>query len=138
MNPVLRTVLWIGAGLAVITAMAALALLWLMFGAGHGGVDIRINGQPLTLGDLPLWHGGHGAAGAGAMLLGTLVLMLVLPVLLLLALVLGALAGAAGIAGLLLAVAVVALLALSPLWLVLLLAWLVVRRRPAPATPLRS
>lgn len=131
MNPVLRTTLWIGAGLALIAAAAALVLLWLLFGAAHGGVDIRINGQPLALHDLPLWHDWQGALGAGGFMLAALVLLLCVPVLLLL--VLGALAGAAAVAGVLLAVALVALLALSPLWLVLLLVWLNVRRRPAPA-----
>ncbi|MGL6110658.1 MAG: hypothetical protein ACRC2B_11230 [Rubrivivax sp.] len=140
MNPALRTILWVGAGLALATAALAIVVLWLAFGGTHGGIDIRINGQPLATPELPGWQdwqGWQAALGAGGALLGVLVLLLAVPVVLLIALALGALGGALGIAGVLLAVALVATLALSPLWLVLLLVWLMLRRKPAPAPTLQ-
>jgi hypothetical protein len=137
MNPVLRTTLWVGVGLALAATTLALMLLWLLFGAAQGGIDIRVNGQPLVLPEWPpFWQEWPAAMGAGAALLGVLLLAVAVPVILLTALSLGALGGAAGIAGVFLAVGLVALLVLSPVWLPLLLAWLLLRRRRStPALP---
>jgi hypothetical protein len=133
MNPVLRTTLWVGVGLALAATTLALMLLWLLFGAAQGGIDIRVNGQPLVLPEWPpFWQEWPAAMGAGAALLDALLLAVAVPVILLTALALGALGalgGAAGIAGVFLAVGLVALLVLSPVWLPLLLVWLLLRRR---------
>jgi hypothetical protein len=135
MHPTLRFVLWAGAALTLLATVAGLALLWMLVGAAHGNVDIRVNGAPLLLHDwggwpqLPAWQ---PALGAAAWLLGAVVLLVALPVVFLTMLLLGAVGGALGLAGVLLALGLVALLALSPLWLVALALWLILRRRGAP------
>lgn len=144
MNRTLRITLWAGAALTLLAAAAALLMLWWLFGAGHGAVDVRINGQPLALPEWPFWRDGHGtpdwpgALGVGGALLGALALGVAVPLLLLLMLLLGTLGGAVGIAAVVLVLAVVVLMVLSPLWLALLLVWLLLRRdrlsapRPQP------
>jgi hypothetical protein len=138
MNPAVRTALWVGLGLALAACALALALLWLLFGTAHGGIDIHVNGQPLALHAWPAWRDWPAAMGAGAVLFGALLLAVAVPVMLLALLAVAALGGAVAIAGVLLTLALVALLALSPLWLPLLLAWLMLRRRrPAPTPALQ-
>ena len=140
MNPALRTFLWVGAGLTLLCTLAMLALLWWLVGSAHGHFDLRFNGAPLAWPDWSGWRGwlpGHewqGALGAVAAALAAMLLLLAVPAMFLLALAIGALFSAMGVAGVLMAVALLAALALSPLWLVLLLTWWLLRRdrRPRP------
>jgi len=150
MNPILRTLLWIGAGLTLLSTVAMLALLVWLVGTAQGSFDFRFNGEPLAWPvwpalpdwsawghwlsslDWPQWQGAFGAVAAvlvaGAMLVAV-------PAMFLLALLLGALFSAVGVAGVLLAMALLAGMALSPLWLGVLVLWLLLRRRrPSRAT----
>ena len=140
MNPALRTFLWVGAGLTLLCTLAMLALLWWLVGSAHGHFDLRFNGEPLAWPDWSGWRGWlpgpdwQGALGAVAAAVAAMLLLLAVPAMFLLALAIGALFSAMGVAGVLMAVALLAALALSPLWLVLLLTWWLLRRdrRPRP------
>lgn len=150
MNPTLRTLLWIGAGLTLLSTVAMLALLVWLVGTAQGSFDFRFNGEPLVWPvwpvwpDWPDWSGWEqwrgaldwpqwqGAFGAVAAVLFAGAMLVAVPAMFLLALLLGALFSAVGVAGVLLAVALLAAMALSPLWLVVLLLWLVLRRKLAP------
>ncbi len=140
---------WVLAGLLVLAVLAtvggALALLALIDVADEG-VHVLVDGQP--------WESGAGLGAlaalaaatvavlgiGGALLLGLLGVLLVVPLAVgavLLALALG-LGGAllAVLAALAVAVAVVAV-GLSPLWLLVLLLWWLLRKKPAPAATMR-
>ena len=135
MHPTLRLVLWAGAALTLLATLAGLALLWLLVGAAQGTVDLHVNDAPLLLQDWGHWPqlpDGQHALGAAAWLLGAVVLLVTLPMVYLTMLLLGALGGALGLAGVLLALGLVVLLALSPLWLVALALWLILRRGREP------
>jgi hypothetical protein len=120
--------------LALLVGVACVAALWSLADSAQHGLHIRINGDdwdPMIVG------GDHWASallGVGA---ATVAVLVIVPVALLLAL----LATALGVGLALLAVlavlgsvALVAALALSPLWLLGLLLWLLLRRRaPDPA-----
>ena len=142
MNPTLRTLLWIGAGLTLLATVAALLLLWWLVGAAHGNFDVRFNGEPLAWPDWSGWSswrdGIHasdwsGVLAAAAAVAGGLLMLVAVPALFVLALLLGALFSALGMAGVLLALALMAALALSPVWLPVLVLWLALRKRPARA-----
>jgi hypothetical protein len=134
MNPVLRTLLWVGAGLTLLSTVAMAALLWWLVGGAQGHFDLRFGGEPVPWPDWSAWQGWlnsldwHGLLGGAAALLAAAMLLLAVPALFVLALLIGALFSAMGVAGVLLAVALLAALALSPLWLGLLLLWWLLRR----------
>ena len=150
MNPTLRILLWIAAGLTLLCTVAMLALLLWLVGTAQGHFDFRFNGEPLAWPVWPAlpdwsawgqwlsslgWPQWQGAFGAVAAVLVAGAMLVAVPAMFLLALLLGALFGAVGVAGALLAMALLAGMALSPLWLGLLVMWLLLRRRrPARAT----
>lgn len=153
MNPILRTLLWIGAGLTLLSTVAMLALLVWLVGTAQGSFDFRFHGEPLTWPVWPEWPdwsdwsdwGGwrgavdqpqwQGALGAMAAVLLAGAMLVAVPAVFLLTLLLGALFSAIGVAGVLLAIALLAGMALSPLWLGVLVLWLVLRRRRPPPAP---
>jgi hypothetical protein len=134
-RPARRVWPWVLAGLAALLLVAmvsgGMALLsWL--GGAHDGMHISINGDDWQ----PGWEDGLtgllAVFGVGlgllvALLVSFLTVGLVVPMVLLLV-VLGLALGAGGVV---LAVGLVVALVLSPLWALLLLLWLVLRRRPA-------
>jgi hypothetical protein len=131
MNSTLRALLWIGAGLTLAATVAALALLWWLVGGAQGHFGLQLDGDPL------MWRGWlhhwdwQPAWAAVAGLVVAVLMLLAFPAVFLLALLASALFGALGVAGVLLAVAMMAALALSPLWLAVLVLWLLLRRRRA-------
>ena len=117
-----------------------LSLLLLLLAAGlllalvHAGLRaaapfdpgfISLDGEPLAL---SRWHGGHGLAAFGALLLGAAVLLLVVPLVLMLPLL---------IVLVLLVVVLAGVLSLlcSPLVLLAALVWLMWRLAHRPAPP---
>jgi len=138
MNPVLRTLLWVGAGLTLLCTLAMVALLWWLVGTAQGHFDLRVNGAPLAWPDWSAWRGWlpgpdlPGVLAAIAAAVAAAALFLALPAMFVLALLAGAVFSAMGVAGVLLAVAVLAALAMSPLWLVLFVTWWMLRRDRAP------
>ncbi len=150
MNPTLRILLWIGAGLTLLSTVAMLALLVWLVGTAQGNFDFRFNGEPLIWPGWPDWSGWEhwrdaldwpqwqGAFGAVAAVLFAGAMLVAVPAMFLLALLLGALFSAVGVAGVLLALALLAGMALSPLWLGVLVLWLVLRRKPTPRAAVSS
>ena len=122
---------WVLGGLLLLSLLALVsgvtALMSMLDSARHG-VHVNIDGEDLdvgwSLGSLGLLGLLGGALG---LLAGLLALLCVVPLTLLLV----ALGLLLGFGGVLLGVGVVAALVLSPLWGLLLLAWLLLRRRPA-------
>ena len=124
-----------GALLFLLLATAVGALVWvLMAEAAHEGLNVVVNGEPWLADGLSGQHAVLGLLGAGLAVLTVMlvvgsVVTLVVPLSLLVAL----LAAALGLGLALLAVVAVAGVLLSPLWLALLLLWLALRRKSAPA-----
>ncbi len=129
-NPRARRRLWpwlLGA-LALVFALAvfgSVAALVSLLDAGREGWHVSIDGEE--------WHGG-GWPGllallgvAGGLFVALLTVVLVVPLTLLLV----ALGLALGFGGVLLALGLVAAVLLSPFWGLLLLLWLLLRKRPA-------
>ena len=90
--------------LAVVLAASCAAALLALAEAGRQGLNVTINGEPWQGGDLSAAHGALALLGVGA---AALVVLLVVPLVVVLAVV------------------------LSPLWLLGLLLWSLLRRRPA-------
>lgn len=126
-----RPWVWLGVIVLLMLVAASGAAVLLALAEGMGGVTITIDGER--------WGPFHPAeeartlafAGAGAALL---VVLVVLP----LAAVVSLLGALLGFGVSLLALLVVAAVALSPLWLVALVLWLVLRRRPRAAATMRG
>jgi hypothetical protein len=122
----LLAVLAVAGGTAVLLALAD--------GARHG-LDVNINGESWDGLLIDTDHGWMALLGVGVGLcVALLVLVLVVPLTVLLAL--GAVA--LGLVTALLAIALAAAVLLSPLWLLGLLLWLALRRRPAAAATVRA
>jgi hypothetical protein len=123
--------------LCLVALMTSLTFLGLMDEA-RDGLNIVVDGEQFRVTGPPGWEFGAGTilAGAAAVMVVLVVVPLAVGVVLLcglLAVGLVVLAGAVGIAACL-ACAVLALaLALSPLWGLVLLVWLLVRRPRPPA-----
>ena len=112
---------------ALLAASGASVLMALLQHAGDG-VDITINGERWDGLGSAGEHPGLAFVGIAA---GLLAVLVVVP----LAVLVSLLAAALGIGVALLALLAVTAVALSPLWLIVLLLWLVLRRpRPATAT----
>jgi hypothetical protein len=128
-----RLARWLLAGvlLAVLLSMAAGAAAWMLLAdAATDGVHVTVNGQPWAGLDIDSDDALAGMLGAGMAVLALLaVVLFVVPAALLTAL----LAALLGLAVGLLAVLAVAAVMLSPLWLIVLLLWLILRRKRAPA-----
>jgi hypothetical protein len=119
---------------ALALAGAAAVLLALADGARHG-LNVNIDGEPWDGLLIDSDHGWPALLGVGVgLVVAVLALLLVLPLTLLLAL--GAVA--LGLIAALFALALVAAVLLSPLWLLVLLLWLVLRRRPAAAATVHA
>ena len=128
-----RLVRWLLAGalLAVLLSMAVGAAAWMLLAEAAGdGVQITVNGQPWAGLDIDSDDALVGMLSAGMAVLALLtVVLLVVPAALFTAL----LAALLGLGAGLLAIVVVLAVTLSPLWLILLMLWLLLRRKPAPA-----
>ena len=121
--------LWVSLLLMLVAAGLLFALVHagLREAASFDSTFMSLDGEPLAP---SRWHGGHGLAAFGALLLGAAVLLLVVPLVLLLPLL---------IVGVLLVVVLAGVLSLlcSPLVLLAAVVWLMWRlvRGPAPPTP---
>ena len=125
---------WVLLGLLTLVLSAAMvgtaALITLAESAGEG-VQVTINGER--------WDGislepGHWPLAFAGIVTTLLVVLVAVPCTVLLALASAAL----GVGIALLAVLAVAAVALSPLWLPVLLLWLLLRRRDPPAATMRG
>ncbi len=117
--------------LALLLAASGASLLLALADGAREGINITIDGE--RWGHFELARESWPLAFAG-LALALLLVMVVVPCAVLLALV----AAAVGIGVALLAVLVVAAVALSPLWLLGLALWLILRRRPAAAATMRG
>lgn len=129
---------WLLGGLMLVLLLAALAGTAALLTVGREALEgavIHINGQRWDASALDVDSLGWGVFGITAGLVGAgLVVLLVVP----LSVALGLAAAALGVGSALLVVLGVAALLLSPLWLALLLLWLLLRRaRPGAAHPAR-
>jgi hypothetical protein len=131
MKTAFRWVFGVSFAFALVTLISVFALLWLLFAAAPDSVSIVIDGQRHTLPDWRQLHGGDWALAGGGTLLLALVLMVVLPVGLLLALLFSGLGVVVGLGSMLLVTVLVLLVALSPLWLIGLLLWWLLRPKRA-------
>ena len=125
---------WLLLGLLVLTLLLAASgasLLMALADGARDGVNITIDGERWGHFELADEHG--ALAFAGVMTALTVALVAV-PLALLLALLVAAL----GFGVALLALAAVAAVMLSPLWLVVLALWLILRRRPPAAATMRG
>jgi hypothetical protein len=129
-----RTLFWLALTIVLVTTACAVLGLWLLGSVAHSGFNLSINGEPVAMPDLQGWH--WTAASAGGLLL-CLLLVLAVPLVLALALALAGLGVFVMLAALLLAMGLVLLVGLSPLWLVVLLLWWLLRRKPVPADTMR-
>ncbi len=119
-----------------VTSLLILLAAGLLFALVHAGLRGAAPFDPgfITLSAEPLapsrWHGGHGLAVFGALLLGAALLLLVVPLVLLLPLLIVVVVLLAALAG------VLSLLC-SPLVLLAAVVWLIWRlvRRPAEPAP---
>lgn len=122
--------------LVCVLALSLLALIGALhligaLGSVHDGLHVSINGDHWD----PFWVGPeHALIALLAAAAGLFVLLLVVPMVVLLVLVVVTLAVALAVGSSLLVVLVVAAVVLSPLWLLGLLLWMLLRRRPAPAS----
>jgi hypothetical protein len=122
---------WVLGGLlllAVLTAGACAAAVLALIDGARDGLHVIVNGEPwdgLDL-DMDAAHWGLAWLGTSAAVLVTL---LVVPAVVLLGLMLGGLGLAIGLAVTVGTVGVITAVLGSPLWLVLLLLWLVLRKR---------
>jgi hypothetical protein len=127
---------WLLGGLMLLlAALAGTAALLTVGREALEGAVIHINGQRWDASALDVDRLGWGVFGITAGLVGAgLVVLLVVP----LSVALGLAAAALGVGSALLVVLGVAALLLSPLWLALLLLWMLLRRaRPGAAHPAR-
>ena len=116
--------------LAVVVAATLAAAVMAFDEAARQGLNVTLNGEPWPAGDGKPLAALAAVFGIG---LALLIVLLVVPFTVLLALVLAGLAVAVGLAAATGAVALALAVALSPLWLLALLLWLLIRRRPAVA-----
>ncbi|MBL8306589.1 MAG: hypothetical protein JNM33_07820 [Rubrivivax sp.] len=119
---------WLLGGLALIFLLAVaggVAALMSLLDAGREGWHVTIDGEE--------WHGAGGPGllallgVAGGLFVALLTVVLVVPLTLLLV----ALGLALGLGGVVLALGLVVAVLLSPFWGLLLLLWLLLRKRPA-------
>ena len=120
----------------LLTLLAVCVLLGLVYaGLRWGGpfdhTLITINGEPLAP---SRWHGSHGLAAFGALLLGTAVLLLVVPLVLVLPLLI-VVAVLVAVLVMLAALAGVLTLVCSPVVLLAAVVWLMWRLAHRPAPP---
>jgi hypothetical protein len=137
-RPRRRPRLWpwlLGGLMLLLAALAGTAALLTVGREALEGAVIHINGQRWDASALDVDRLGWGVFGITAGLVGAgLVVLLVVP----LSVALGLAAAALGVGSALLVVLGVAALLLSPLWLALLLLWMLLRRaRPGAAHPAR-
>ena len=125
-----RTLFWLALTIVLVVAATSVLGLWLLGSVAHSGFNLSINGEPVPLPELQGWH--WTAASAGGVLL-TFLLVLAVP----LALALAGLGVFVMLATLLLALGLTLVVGLSPLWLVVLLLWWLLRRKTAPADTMR-
>jgi len=125
-----RTLFWLALTIVLVVAASSVLGLWLLGSVAHSGFNLSINGEPVPLPELQGWH--WTAASAGGVLL-TFLLVLAVP----LALALAGLGVFVMLATLLLALGLTLVVGLSPLWLVVLLLWWLLRRKTAPADTMR-
>jgi len=130
MKATTRTLFGLALTIVLVVAACSVLGLWLLGSVAHSGFSLSINGEPVTMPDFQGWH--WAAASAGGLLL-TALLVLAVPLVLALALVLAGLGIFLMLAALLLAVGLALLVGLSPLWLVVLVLWWLLRRRTVPA-----
>jgi hypothetical protein len=128
MRRVLIALLVLGCLLFVFAALGLGLVAWLAPPGWQEGVVISIDGHRLTL---PDWHWGHGLAGALGISIALLLALVLVPVAVLLGLLAALLGLALGIVGVVIALAV----GLSPLLLLGLVVWLIVRDRRPPQVP---
>jgi hypothetical protein len=134
------TWLVVALALSMLALVMSASLLFGLAGLLQDGVGVTINGESWTIPSQDLHQLPALMAGAGVLAV-LLMLMVAVPLLVVAAVVLAillaaglAVAGVAlGIGGALFAVLATAALALSPLWLLFLLLWWALRRKPAPA-----
>ncbi len=129
-----RNLVWLALAIVLVLTACSVLGLWLLGSVAHSGFHLSINGEPVTMPDLQGWH--WTAASVGGLLL-TFLLVLAVPLVLALALVLAGLGVFLMLAALLLAVGLALLVGLSPLWLLVLVLWWLLRRKPAPADTMR-
>jgi hypothetical protein len=134
MRTTARSLSWLLLTVVLVAAACSVLGLWLLGSVAHSGFSLSINGEPVTMPDLQGWH--WTAASAGGLLLAFL-LVLAVPLVLALALTLAGIGVFVMLAALLLAVALALLVGLSPLWLVVLVLWWLLRRKTVPAATLR-
>ncbi len=115
--------------LALLVTAACGVALWSIADAAQQGLHLSVNGddwEPLIVG------ADHGALALLGLGIATVVVVVVVPVALLLALLAGVLGVGLALLAVVGCVGLVAAVVLSPLWLLGLLLWLLLRRR-APA-----
>lgn len=121
-------VLLVGALLSALLALAGALVVTELFHSARDGLHVTINGHHWD----PFFVGPEHAVLALLAVAATLfVLLMVLPMVLLMVVVVLVLAVGLALGSGLLAVVLVAAVALSPLWLLGLLMWLLLRRRTA-------
>ena len=125
-----RNLFWLALSIVLVVAACSVLGLWLLGSVAHSTFNLSINGAPVTMPDLQGWQ--WTAASVGGLLL-TFLLVLAVPLVLALALALAGLGVFVMLAALLLAVVLALLVGLSPLWLVVLVLWWLLRRKTAPA-----
>jgi hypothetical protein len=122
---------WVLGGLALLSLLLVIGgaiTLASLLSSAHDGVHVTVDGDEWAPGLLEGFGGLMALMGVGiGLVVALLCVLLVVPLTLLLV----ALGLALGLGGAVLAVLLVAGVVLSPLWLLLLILWLVLRR-PAP------
>ena len=116
--------------LALLVGVACVAALWSLADSAQHGLHISVNGddwEPMIVG------GDHWALALLGVGIAAVVVAVVVPVALLLALLATVLGVGLALLAVVGSVSLVAALALSPLWLLALLLWLLLRRRPGAA-----
>ena len=117
--------------LALLLAASGASLLLALADGAREGVNVTIDGERWGGFDPDRESWPLAFAGVAGVLLGV---MVVVPC----AVLLGLVAAAVGIGAALLALLLAAAVALSPLWLPLLVLWLMLRRRPPAAATMRG
>jgi hypothetical protein len=126
--PAARRRLW--PWFALLVGVACVAALWSLADSAQHGLHISVNGddwEPLIVG------GDHWALAMLGVGMAAVAVAVLVPVALLLALLATVLGVGLALLVVLGSVGLVAALALSPLWLLGLLLWLLLRRRPGSA-----
>ena len=123
-----RHVMAAGLAIALVSVACAVLGVWLLGNVTHSGVNLSIDGAPVTLPQLQAWP--WTAASAGGLFLA-LLLVLAVPLGLALTLALAGLGLLVAMAALLVPLGLVLLIAFSPLWLLAFALWWALRRKAA-------